>query len=78
MLFTSYNTSTSLFLNVIVGPRRRVVPGVTMAEPIFSNFTIKKDNGSKISTQKDSLREISKYYSRLTHFITPVFTPVSP
>ena len=38
-------TSSTLHQNVIVGPRRRLIPCVTMAEHVCSSFTIEVDNG---------------------------------
>ena len=39
---------SALHRNVTVGPRRRFIPGVTMAEHACSSFAIKNDNGSEV------------------------------
>ena len=49
------------------GRGRCIIQGVTMAEPALPLKTI------MVSTQVDSLRVISKYYSVRKVLITPVF-----
>ena len=59
-----YDIISVLHQNVTVGPRRRLIPGVTMEEHACSSFSIINDNGSEVcSSVHSSLRGISKYYS---------------
>ena len=58
-----YDVISALYRNIIVGPRRHLIPGVTMAEHACSSFFFENDNGSKICSPINSLRGISKYYS---------------
>ena len=46
-----------------MGPRRRIIPGVTMTEYTCSSFSIKNDNGSEVCSPVNSLKGISEYYS---------------
>ena len=54
---------SALHLNATVGPGRRIIPGVTMAEHACSSFSIKNDNGSEVCSPVNSLKGISEYYS---------------
>ena len=58
-----YDIIPTLHQNVTVGPRRRIITGVTMAEHVCSSFSIKNDNGSEVCSPVNSLRGISEYYS---------------
>ena len=58
-----YDVISALHRNVIVGPERCIIPGVTMAEHACSSFSIKNDNGSEVCSLVNSLRGFSKYYS---------------
>ena len=58
-----YNVISVLHQNVTMGPGRRIIPGVTMAEHTCSSFFIKNDNGSEVCSPVNSLRGISEYYS---------------
>ena len=60
---TFYDIISALHLNITVGPGRRVIPGVTMAEHACSSFFIENDNGSEVCSPVNSLRGISEYYS---------------
>ena len=57
-----YDVISALHRNVIVGPGRRIIPGVTMAEHACSSFSIENDNGSKVCSPVNSLRGIGEYY----------------
>ena len=43
-----YNVISALHQNITVGPGRRIIPGVTMAEHACSSFSITNDNGSEV------------------------------
>ena len=58
-----YDVISTLHRNVIVGPGRCIIPGVTMAEHACSSFFIENDNGSEVCSPVNSLRGISEYYS---------------
>ena len=47
---------SALHQNVTVGPGRRIIPGVTMAEHVSSSFSIENDNGSEVCSPINSLR----------------------
>ena len=51
-----YYVISALHRNVMVGPGRRIIPGVTMAEHACSSFSIENDNGSKVCSPVNSLR----------------------
>ena len=40
-----------------------IIPGVTMAEHVYSSFIIKNDNDPKVFHPVNSLRGISEHYS---------------
>ena len=42
-----YDVISALHRNVTVGPRRHLIPGVTMAEDAVSSFSIENDKGSE-------------------------------
>ena len=46
-----------------MGPGRRIIPGVSMAEHVCSSFSIENDNGSEICSPVNSLRGINECYS---------------
>ena len=50
-----YYVISALHRNIIVGPRRHFIPGVTMAQHACSNFAIKNDNGSEVCSPVKSL-----------------------
>ena len=58
-----YNIISALHQNVTVGPRRHIIPGVTMAEHACSSISIENDNGFEVCSPVNSLRGISEYYS---------------
>ena len=58
-----YDIVSALHQNVTVGPGRRLIPGVTMAEHACFSFPIKNDNGSEVCSPVHSLRGISEYNS---------------
>ena len=58
-----YDVISALHLNATVGPRRRIIPGVTMGEHACSSFSIENDNGSGVCSPANSLRGISEHYS---------------
>ena len=58
-----YEVISALRRNVTVGPRRRIIPGVTMAEHACSSFSIKYVNCSEVCSPVNSLKGISEYYS---------------
>ena len=58
-----YYVISAMHQNVTVGPGRRIIPGVTVAEHVCSIFSIKNDNGSEVCSPVNSLRRISEYYS---------------
>ena len=45
-----YDVISALHQNVTMGPRRLIIPGVTMAEHAYacSSFSIKNDNGCEV------------------------------
>ena len=51
-----YYVISALHQNVTVGPRRRIIPGVTMAEHTCSSFSIENDNGFEVCSPVNSLR----------------------
>ena len=64
-----YDIISALHGNVIVGPGRLIIPGVTTAECVCSSFSIKNDNGSEVCSPVISLRGFSEYYSMpLLHY----------
>ena len=58
-----YDVISALHRNVTVGPGRRIIPGITMAEHACSSFSIKNDNGAEICSPVNNLKGISEYYS---------------
>ena len=58
-----YDVISVLHQNVTVGPGKRIIPGVTMAEHACSSFFIENDNGSEVCSPANSLKGISEYYS---------------
>ena len=58
-----YDVISALHRNVIVGPGRHIIPGVTIAEHACSSFSIENDNGSEVRSPVNSLRGFSEYYS---------------
>ena len=58
-----YYIISAVHRNVTVGPGRRIIPGVTMAEYACSSFFIENDNGSGVCSPVNNLRGISEYYS---------------
>ena len=54
---------SAMHQNVTMGPGRRIIPGVTMAEHMCSSFFIKNDNSYDVYSPVNSLRGISEYYS---------------
>ena len=58
-----YDVISALHRNVTVGPKRCIIPGVTMGEQACSSFFIENNNGSEVCSPVNSHREISEYYS---------------
>ena len=58
-----YDVISVLYRNIIVGPGRCLIPGVTMVEHACSSFSTENDNGSEVCSSVSSLRGISEYYS---------------
>ena len=58
-----YDVIFTLHQNVTVGPRRRIILGVTIAEHVCFSFSIENDNGSEVCSPAHSFREISEYHS---------------
>ena len=58
-----YDIISALHQNITVGPRRHIIPGVTMAEHACFSFSIKNDNGAEVCSPVNSLKGISEYYS---------------
>ena len=59
-----YDIIFALHLNVIVGPGRCIIPGITMGEHACSSFSIENDNGSiENDNGSEVCSPISEYYS---------------
>ena len=66
-----YYVMSALHQNVTVGPGRRIIPGVTMAEHVCSSFSIEMTMVLSVCSLANSLRGVSKYYStsQLLHYL---------
>ena len=61
-----YDVISALHRSVIVGPGRRIIPGVTnntVAERVFSSFSIENDHDSEVCSPVISLRRFGEYFS---------------
>ena len=58
-----YGVISALHWNVIVGPRKCIILGVTIVEHTCSSFSIKNDNGSEVYSPVNSNRGIREYYN---------------
>ena len=58
-----YDVISALHRNVTVGPKRCIIPDITMGEHACPSFSIENDNGSEVCNPINSLRGISEYYS---------------
>ena len=70
---------SAMHQNVTMGPGRRIIPGVTMAEHMCSSFFIKNDNSYDVCSPVNSLRGIrANIILCRSHFIISVFAVYKP